>query len=251
MSSADTSAGFNYVWFKSYERMTTKESTPVNDIMLYLPEKAVIPSTVKWDMTGIGMGGKQAENAARSGKDMTAGKTWEAVQNIGASALAGGAKQVVDTTFATASNMFNSEHVYGLMAGGIPNPYMTMLFKGVDPRAFEFSFKFYPHNAAEAFIIWNIIRTFREDSLPPGSQSANPVHLGYPREYEIDYTGSVGWMYLLHKYKRSVITRIDTDFTGAGMWSSTSPITFPTYIALSLTFTELEIVLRDDVTAGY
>lgn len=251
-SFASLAASLTYVQFSSYERMTTKASSPVNDIFLYLPEKLTMPSTVKWDMTGIGMGSAQAENAVRGGMDPT-------VKNIGgmvggivtAGATQAGLKAITDGVATLSGSMANSEHLYGLAAGGIPNPYMTMLFKGVDPRNFEFSFKFFPHNEMEAIIIDQIVETFRADSLPPGSQSANPTHLGYPREFEIQYM--IGGMPhpWLNKFKRSVITRLDLDYTGASMWSVSTQFQFPTYLVMNISFTELEIVLRDDVYAGF
>ncbi len=252
-SAAEVTAAFTYAHFKSFERYTTKSSAYNNDIYLYLPEKMTMPSTVKWDMTGIGIAGQQAENYMKGNKDST----------IQSAAIAGGsammshvisntAKSFLDSSHQILTgNMYNSEHLAGLAAGGIPNPYMTMLFKGVDPRAFEFSFKFYPHSEADALAIDAIIEAFRADSLPPGAQSYNPVSLGYPMEFEIEYM-MLGMTHpWLNKFKRSVITKLDVDYTGAGMWSCSTQTQFPTYIVLNLTFTELEIVLRDDVLAGY
>ncbi len=245
-------ASFTYVHFASYERMTTKESTPANDIYLYLPEKLAMPSTVKWDMTGMGMAGKQFENSMRGNKDQS-GKSWK--ENMagawGSSVLHGGAKTMLDAGHSVLGSTYNAEHLTGLIAGGVPNPYLTMLFKGVDPRVFEFSFKFYPHDELEALIIDQIVETFRADSLPPGSQSYNPVHLGYPREYEIEYMLAGVTHPWLNRFKRSVITQISLDYTGAGMWSVSTQFQYPTYLVLNLTFTELEIVLRDDVYEGF
>lgn len=254
---ASAIASFTYVHFSSFERMTTKASTPVNDVYLYLPEKLAMPSTVKWDMTGIGMVGAQTEAGMRRG--MSKDGAWDAAKNIGSSAVANGAsaflnsaKTAVDGLVGQVTgNMYNSEHLYGLAAGGIPNPYMTMLFKGVDPRVFEFSFKFYPHNEAEAIMIHQIVKTFREDSLPPGSQSQAPTHLGYPREFEIEYMMAGVTHPWLNKFKRSVITKLDLDYTGASLWSVSTQFQYPTYLVLNLTFTELEVVLRQDVTDGY
>ena len=249
---ASVMASFTYVHFASYERMTTKSSTPANDIYLYLPEKMTMPSTVKWDMTGMGMAGKQAENALRGNKDGTVLDAIESGAKAAGSAIFhGGMKALGDGRISNFGNMYNAEHLSGLIAGGVPNPYLTMLFKGVDPRVFEFSFKFYPHDEAEALIIDKIVETFRADALPPGSQSYNPVHLGYPREYEIEYMLAGVTHPWLNRFKRSVITQISLDYTGAGMWSVSTQFQYPTYLVLNLTFTELEIVLRDDVYEGY
>lgn len=251
-NSADALAAFTYVHFKSFERFTTKSSAYDNDIYLYLPEKMAMPSTVKWDMTGIGMMGQQIDNSLRGNKDNTLASTGV---GMGGSAVVGYVNSVaknVDSSMSVLNgNMFNAEHLAGLAIGGIPNPYMTMLFKGVDPRAFEFSFKFYPHNEAEAMVIHAIIKAFRGDALPPGAQSYNPVALGYPKEFEVEYMMAGISHPWLHKFKRSVITKIDVDYTGAGMWSCSTQTQFPTYIVLNMTFTELEIVLRGDVEAGY
>ena len=251
-NAADALAAFTYVHFKSFERFTTKSSAYDNDIYLYLPEKMTMPSTVKWDMSGIGIVGQQVENSLRGNKDATMSP---GAMGVGAAAITGlvtnFAKGVDASMQGNVGNMYNAEHLAGMAVGGIPNPYMTMLFKGVDPRAFEFSFKFYPHNEGEAVVIYNIIKAFRGDSLPPGSQSYNPVALGYPKEFEVEYMMAGMSHPWLHKFKRSVITKLDVDYTGAGMWSCSTQTQFPTYIVLNITFTELEIVLRGDVEAGY
>lgn len=50
----------------------------------------------------------------------------------------------------------------------------------------------------------------------------------------------------IHKFKRSVITSIDIDYTGTGMWTMMRN-GFPTETVMNVAFSEIEIVVREDV----
>jgi hypothetical protein len=54
----------------------------------------------------------------------------------------------------------------GQIAGAIPNPYVTLMFNGVDLRSFTFTWKFAPRNRTESEMLRAIIQIIKAAALP-------------------------------------------------------------------------------------
>jgi hypothetical protein len=231
------------IMFSFYERESYKKSAPADIIHLYMPDQVSQPSTMSWDAEAFGMIGSM----------LTGGKQTGVID--GAKEVAGKAYNTAKANITTAiinkmGGNVSAEAVMGETQGRIPNPYITMIFKGVDFRKFQMEFKFAPFSEKDCDVIDSIIKTFRANSLPPGSgANKGPSFLGYPMEVELKYL----WMgkdnKWLHKFKRSVVTGVDVNYAAAGIFS-TQRNGFPSNIIVSLSFSEVEIVLRGDVLGG-
>lgn len=227
-----------WIEFSVFERKSPSNSTPKKTINLYLPESMRNPNTVSWGNTELGfLGGTLA---GKGGGMYEGGKL--AVTNF----LTG----LGSAAMRTAGSNVNSDTLLGVVAGKVKNPYLSVLFKGVNFRTFEMIFKFSPNSEKDCKVIDDIIKTFRGSSLPPGKSSDNSAFLGYPDEFEIRYIWKGDENKYLHKFKRCVLIGINTDYTSVGQWAVMRN-GFPASITLSLTFSELDIVLRGDVEAGY
>lgn len=232
------------VMFSFYERESYKKSAPTDIIHLYMPDGVSQPSTTAWDAEAFGFIGASIAGS----RNASAGATIA----DGASRAWQGAKSNIMA--ALASKMGGNVSAEGLMGetqGRIPNPYITMVFKGVDFRKFQMEFKFAPFSEKDCETIDNIIKAFRGNSLPPGSgANKGPAFLGYPQEVEIRYMWMGQENKWLHKFKRSVLTGVDVNYAAAGIFS-TQRNGFPSNIIVVLNFSEVEIVLRDDIKEGY
>jgi hypothetical protein len=234
-----------FILFQEWERQDRNSSRPTNTYALYMPERLVNPNTVSWDAEKLGV-------VAGLGTELMNGQisTGTALSNV---YQAGATRAKFNIASSIAQKMGSSasaETLMGATLQKIPNPYLTMLFRGVDFRTFEFTFKLYPHSQQDTITIRDMIKSLRMASLPPGKGGSGDYLLGYPNEFTIEYHyGDIinPW---LNKFKRCVLVGIDTDYTGSGMWSMTRD-GFPAEITLNLRFTEIEIVLRDDVNEGY
>lgn len=232
------------IMFSFYERESYRKSTPSDIIHLYMPDGVSQPSTTAWDAEAFGFIGATIAGSRNAGVTGALGD--------GASRAWEGAKSNVMSKLANKmGGNVSAEALMGETQGRIPNPYITMVFKGVDFRKFEMEFKFAPFSEKDCDTIDAIIKAFRSNSLPPGSgANKGPAFLGYPQEVEIRYL----WMgkdnKWLHKFKRSVLTGVDVNYAAAGIFS-TQRNGFPSNIIVSLNFSEVEIVLRDDITEGY
>lgn len=232
------------VMFSFYERESYQKSTPSDIIHLYMPDGVQQPSTVAWDNEAFGFVGATIAGSRNAGVlgTVTEGteRAWEQ-----------GKANIMSKLANKMGGQVSAEALMGEISGKIPNPYVTMVFKGVDFRKFQMEFKFAPFSEKDCEIIDGIIKAFRMNALPPGSgANKGPAFLGYPQEVEIKYL----WMgkdnKWLHKFKRSVLTGVDVNYAAAGVFS-TQRNGFPSNIIVSLNFSEIEIILRDDVKEGF
>jgi len=134
-----------------------------------------------------------------------------------------------------------------LKTGMLLNPYLAQLFRGVDFRNFQYTFRFVPYSMADCETIKEILTIFRKWALPSGpAGGGGSPYLNYPGEVDIQYQFQDGENEYIHRFKRSVITSIDIDYTGAGMWTMMRN-GFPTETVMNISLSEIEIVVREDV----
>lgn len=220
------------IHFTFYERMSTQESQMRDQVHLYMPEQFGQPNTVSWDSF---QGGQAVIGAITQGSEAL-----------------GGPGNFVAKTLKTLQSIANSPagDLVQLKTGSLLNPYLAQLFRGVDFRNFQYTFRFVPYSLIDCSTIKNIIMIFRKWALPSGpAGGAGSPYLNYPGEVDVQYQWQDAENDYIHRFKRSVITSIDIDYTGAGMWTMMRN-GFPTETVMNVTFSEIEIVVREDVEKG-
>lgn len=218
------------IQFTFYERFSTKASEMRDQIHLYMPEQFGQPNTVTWDSS---FRGGQAIIGALGGV---------------ASKLGGVGKWVAQTMAELQRSTGGpTTDLAELKMGMLLNPYLSQIFRGVDFRNFHYTFRFVPFNEGDCENIKEIITIFRKWALPSGpAGGGGSPYLNYPGEVDIQYQFQDGVNYFIHKFKRSVITSIDIDYTGAGMWTMMRN-GFPTETVMNVRLSEIQIVVREDV----
>lgn len=209
--------------FSFYDRPDSQKAIPAGSVQLYLPNNLRNPMDVNWTQTS---------NQAAVG---------QAVQDEGNLALnfLKGLTQQAAVTFA---DFTNTKSVIEQSQRKISNPYIAMTFESIGFRKFNMEFKFTPHSGHESHLIDQIIKKFRKIALPGGG-----AFLGYPGEVLIEYVGHCKrW---LPKFKPSVITALDVNYTGQGFYAGMVN-GFPAETVLTLEFTENVLVFREDITVG-
>lgn len=129
--------------------------------------------------------------------------------------------------------------------GAVLNNNLEMLFQGPSLRTFSYNYKFTPREPAEANNIRNIIRELKKESAV---QKANTgLFLKSPNVFDLQYIfGETGAPHpFLNNIKTCALTNITTDYTPDGSYM-TYPDGSMTSYNLSLTFSELEPIYRDD-----
>ena len=138
--------------------------------------------------------------------------------------------------------------------GQTTNPYMEVLFQGVDLRTFTYNFTFAPRNAAEQDEVKAIIQLFRFHQAPE-LRNNESIFMGLPSEFDIHYMyqhedGSQAKENLFYnKIATCVLTNCSVDYTPGAVQSHDDGS--PVQIKMSLSFLETEMITKDHVRAGY
>ena len=137
--------------------------------------------------------------------------------------------------------------------GQASNPYMEVLFEGVEMRTFTYNFTFSPRNADETEDVKKIIEMFRFHMMPElnGGSSA---FMTLPSTFDIHYMyqvspGVAEENNYYTKIATCVLKGCDVDYTPNGVKSFASGA--PTQIAMSLSFQETEMLTKQHVNRGY
>lgn len=241
------------IMFSFFERKTVSSSSIDDTIQLYMPQSASQPSTVSWDSEKFGFVGNAIAKAGA--ESLNGGTAQSVINNVGKNTAGFGEllKLSVGANLGSAAAQLvggnvTAEGLIGAVAGKVRNPYLTMVFRGIDFRSFAYTFRFYPFSESDCYLIDGIINTFRANALPdyePGS-----AFLTYPKECQISYWWKGKPNPWLHRFKRSVCTAIDVDYTPSGMFSVMRN-GFPAEIVVSTKWSEIEIVTRKDVNEGF
>lgn len=149
------------------------------------------------------------------------------------------------------------------LTGLVINPRIEKLFQQKDIRTFNFSWDLYPRNEEEVKMIKNIIETFRYHSHPARSRSGDAqldpqIMLRVPAEFTVKFLSSAkggqggGFVENEHipKISRCVLTSVSVDYTPNGVFSTLEDNS-PTGYTLTLSFSEVAQLTREDVEAGF
>ena len=224
-------------------------------VALYLPAEVQDNYTVTYNNTETGLLGFIAagggsiidafrrgdyEETARRGLDTTRGILEEVLKNVGASALE------LATQAEGGYEMFNK-----ILGRGL-NPYMEVLFSGVQLRQFTYNFTFMPRNFRETQDVQKIIQLFKFHAAP--ELRGNNLFLGLPSEFDIHYmyqppVGDAKENEYYNKIATCVLNNVSTNYTPSGVRSHRDGS--PVKITMSLQFTETEMITKDHVDVGY
>jgi len=232
------------------------------NIALYIPNKLVNSGSIGYNGVNFELiqaaGGIASEifNAAGNfadGADMTqVGKNITnavtSVGGLGARTVA----RIADGLASVVGVPLNATEGLQQVTGLVINPRQQQVFQGVQSRGFDFTFSFAPKNQKEAVEVSNIIRAFRKAAHP--SISSNSF-LNIPDEFEIRYykiheDGVVAENLFLNKIGRCALTAVNVDFTPNGI-NATFEDGSPVRTSLTLQFSELRPLTRDDIEEGY
>jgi hypothetical protein len=153
----------------------------------------------------------------------------------------------------------------------LPNPTLEYLFEGVNRRAFEFAFKFYPKSRNEVQVVFDIIQVFKKFSLPSNTKAdTGSFYLEFPKLFRIthryyDKFGRDTENKYLPQMKLCALENVKVNYTESGRFSlfdeevttlSGAPGTSvaptgraPVAISIQLSFKETELVTANDITS--
>jgi hypothetical protein len=242
----------------SFQNIVPTTTRITDSIAIYLPPNVKDATSVGYNNAEMGVIGAAAAGAA----DVVTALRKGDLSGL-ASTLGTAAKDLL----ATAGLGLGSEFI-GTIAGVDPeglkgfakkafgqasNPYMEVLFEGVELRTFTYNFTFSPRNADETDDVQKIIEMFRFHMLPElnGGSSA---FMTLPSTFDIHYMYQVTPdVSMENNYYTKIATCVlkgcDVDYAPNGVKSFASGA--PTQITMSLSFQETEMLTKQHVNRGY
>lgn len=133
--------------------------------------------------------------------------------------------------------------------GSIPNPFVTVMFQGINLRSFNFTWTFAPRNKEESFIIQSIIRKLKASALPAYTAGMAFGFLEYPMIVQIElypWADKSKQSEDLILFKPAMIENISVNYAPNGIPSFFAGTNLPTFYQISLSFKEIEYFVADD-----
>ena len=127
--------------------------------------------------------------------------------------------------------------------GQILNPNMELLFNSPALRSFSFNFKMTPRDEKEALQSKSIIRSLKRNMAPYTDQ--HKTFLESPNVFELEYRKGNARHPFLHRFKQCALTDVSVNYTGENVYATYGDGT-PVSMTMTLAFTELAPILRDD-----
>ena len=153
-------------------------------------------------------------------------------------------KQLIQGKFAATAVGADPNSLLSRTQGMILNPNLELLFQGPSLRPFAFEFKMSPRSAAEAKVITQIIRFFKQGMAPIREQSR--LFLKTPHTFRIKYVqmGDNDENIYLNKFKECALLSCSVQYTPEGNYAPYEDGAMSSY-QMSLQFKELEPVFND------
>ena len=198
--------------------------------------------------------GVLAETGYEVIKSFMRGKgTKEAMTNAVTAAFEGGEEAIRQMTLAAVDLAApGAKALFAIERGKVITPKMELMFEGIGRRNFSYVFTFIPKSAIEAKAVHNIVWNFKYHmaaNFVGGGQHAD-------REMDIPSLFDIQYMYIggkenrnLNKIGTCALTKVDVEYGGDKYVSHEGGV--PQTTKLSLNFTEMEIITKDHIAAGF
>jgi hypothetical protein len=207
-----------------------------------MPTQLSTSYDIDWSTSELGVAAELFKQG--NGKSLT-----DLVKSFGASAAKNG--------LATASAGTDIDFTDGLSFSQsiAMNNHQEMLFRGMQFRSFDFKFRFVPQSEEENQNAENIVSAFKFYAAPEIIAGTTGRFWIYPAEFDIQFFSNGSENLSLAKISTCVLTKINVDYTPIGSFSahrkkqdgSGSP---PVCVDLSMTFSEVEYVTKQNILRG-
>lgn len=225
----------------NYVRTTTS-------IDLYMPNEVQTSYSADWGQEELGVLGSAADAAAGISNidswDDAAG-AWEVVKSsLKESGVRTAASAVQSLT------PLNFETLRKTATSTIANPYMEVLFNGVQNRTFSFTFKMIPRSRRERDAVKAIVDEFKFHRAPEFKYGSQSNYMLFPSEFDIQFLNQIGENPWLFKISTCALTNMDVNYSPEGQYASHDDGS-PFATEMTLAFTELEILTKESHEQGY
>lgn len=135
------------------------------------------------------------------------------------------------------------------LTGLAANPRKEQSMNGVDFRTHQFTYRFYVRSEKEAKTIERIIYQFKYHMHPEFKDDNDYIFL-YPSEFDIEFYTNGEISKTLPKITTCVLSEMSTNYTPQSVFNQLRNGSIPE-INLNLSFRELAILTKDEISKGY
>lgn len=213
-------------------------------IALYMPNDLIVSYKTSWDdadtaasqMAMLGLGTDISEG------ELVTSSISDTLKKIGGQA--GGILTNLALTHAP------NKAILSAATRQTANSKKEMLFRGVDFRSFQFSYKFAPRSVEELTVVENIIQLFKFHMHPEYVPGTGNYVFTYPSEFDIVYYNKDSENPHMHRHTACVLTDVTVNKAPNGNFTSFANGA-PTEIQVNLSFKELAFLTKEDIREGY
>ena len=208
-------------------------------IRLYIPASPREQYGANWSEIDMGLAAAFAEKGTSVIDDIAAAATTSGpARDRAIRTLAG----VTNITSAAGFD-FRLQDIMELGSGKVANPNKAALFKSMNFRSFQYSFKFAPKSQAELDASRDIINEFRMNMHP---ERSDRFFLQYPSEFQITYQYAGKESKWLTKIADCALVDMTVDYGAGGAFTTIQGTEgAPSEITMTLQFKELEILTAE------
>ena len=141
-------------------------------------------------------------------------------------------------------------------SGMAKNPQLELAFESVPFRTFEYEYTFAPRNSKELKNVHQIIQLFRFHMLPElatGNDTSETMY-NLPSQFEIRYMYKEKENVYIPKISKCALNSCDINYTPHERFTTfkgDSKGASPNIMTMSLSFTEMEVMTKNTIAAGY
>ena len=131
---------------------------------------------------------------------------------------------------------------------------MQLAFKGVDRRAFQYTFKMIPRNSREADSIRKIVDAFKFNMMPEYKKGKKRDTLNYPATFNIEYHYRGKENTYLNRVSECFLENVQVSY-GGDRYKTFDPHNSegapPVETSITLAFKEIETMHRERIAEGF
>jgi hypothetical protein len=216
-------------------------------IDLFMPAELTTSYNSNWNTSEIGVVGAGAEAAAGISNISNwddAAQAWSTLKSSAGQAMANTLAGTVQ-----ALTPFNVKDLATLATNTQSNPYIEVLFEGLENRTFTFTFKMVPRNQKEQETVRQIVKTFKFHRAPENKIQGSSQYWLFPSTFDIMFLHKNKENPWIYKISTCAMTSFEVNHSPDGQFSAHDDGS-PFATTITMSFVEMEQLTKDRIDSG-
>lgn len=217
-------------------------------IDLYMPPQIQSSYQSDWNVSELGVLGAGMDAfggiANNDGIGAAAEQAWnvmkDAAPSIASNTIAGVVQGLTP---------INAKDAKSVMDSTVSNPYMEVIFNGVQHRTFSFTFKMIPKNRDEQARVRDIVNEFKFHRAPEYKSDLQNLYMIFPSEFDITFLNNNEENPWIFKISTCALTNCTVNHSPEGQFAAHEGGA-PFATELTLEFTEMQVHTKESHREG-